>query len=153
MRYYVDGYNLLFRIFRSDEELQERRERFLEALREKVDLLNLNLIVVFDSQYQSSEGTRSGYGALEIIFTDVGVTADDCILNLLQPSQKKCRGHLGQAPCLIGEALWGQDRKLGRVPGPAQQTRSEPSAPFEKGGQAKRKTNRGQTTCGKARQK
>lgn len=89
MRYYVDGYNLLFRAFRSEEELQERRDRFLEALNEKVELLQLQVTVVFDSQYQTGEATRSGFGALEVIFTDVGVTADECILHLLKGNASK----------------------------------------------------------------
>lgn len=90
MRYYVDGYNLLFRLFKTDEELQDRRDRFLEALQEKASLLDLHITVVFDSQYHPSEATHTHLGALDIIFTDTGVTADECILQLLKvDSQKK----------------------------------------------------------------
>lgn len=84
MRYYVDGYNLLFRLFRIDEELQERRDRFLEALQEKASCLDLQITVVFDSQYNPEEATLTHLGVLEIIFTDEGVTADECILNLVK---------------------------------------------------------------------
>ncbi|MCE5315785.1 MAG: NYN domain-containing protein [Parachlamydia sp.] len=89
MRYYVDGYNLLFRLFKTDEELQERRDRFLEALQEKAALINLQVTVVFDSQYHPGEGTHTHFGTLDIIFTDAEITADECILNLIKSDTRK----------------------------------------------------------------
>lgn len=89
MRYYVDGYNLLFRLFKTDEELQERRDRFLEVLQAKASLLDLHITVVFDSQYHPSEATHTHFGALEVLFTDTGVTADECILHLVKADTHK----------------------------------------------------------------
>ncbi len=86
MHYIVDGYNLLFRLFGKGEALQEGREQLLEWLKAKA--LQLRLTVVFDAQHQEGEATRSDFGPLEIIFSNVGETADTRILALLKAGSR-----------------------------------------------------------------
>lgn len=85
MHYLIDGYNLLFRKFEVEDQLQEKRERFLKLLRSRIGSLHVSII--FDAQHTVGEATRSGYGPLDVIFTNQNETADDCILKLVKPKQ------------------------------------------------------------------
>ncbi len=83
MHYYVDGYNLLFRHFSqafNEAPLQSQREQIIQDLSTKVQLLNLDITLVFDAMYQYGSATRSHYKQLEIVFTAQGETADEYIL-------------------------------------------------------------------------
>jgi predicted RNA-binding protein with PIN domain len=86
MHYYIDGYNLMFRILRAGDDLQAQRQRIIHDLNEKVQKLGLNVTIVFDAHYQYGESSRSHYNALEIMFTAQGETADEFILNELKAS-------------------------------------------------------------------
>lgn len=89
MHYFIDGYNLLFRVVKADknEELQHQRERIIEDLSRKIKLLKIDATLVFDSYYQKGFRERAVFHTLEILFTDEGETADECILDEL----KKCK--------------------------------------------------------------
>lgn len=91
MHYYIDGYNLMFRLLPSHDDLSEVRQKLIEDLAAKASFLNLNLTIVFDAQYHPSEGSRSHYQNLEILFTDEGEIADERILEEIRqennPSQ------------------------------------------------------------------
>lgn len=87
MHYYIDGYNLLFRVLRAGDDLKTQREEILQDLEIKVNLLELDVSIVFDSQYQISESTRSHRHRLEILFTETGQTADEYILQALKESK------------------------------------------------------------------
>ena len=69
MRYYIDGYNLLFYHDPSLQQLKLNRGLLLDQLNEKAALLNMDLCIVFDAAYQLGEESRSHYKALEIIYT------------------------------------------------------------------------------------
>lgn len=82
MHYFIDGYNLLFRLIpHSQDDLQSRRELIIHDLNTKVSLLKLDVSIVFDSPFQIGEGSRSHYHELEILFTAEGETADEYILD------------------------------------------------------------------------
>lgn len=89
MHYYVDGYNLIFRTLVSGESLQNRRERLIADLSDKIELLKLDTTLVFDSQYQSTEATRHHYKNMEIYYTDKAETADDYIIKSVKNSTRK----------------------------------------------------------------
>ncbi len=77
MHYYVDGYNLLFRISKEKMPLQRKREILLSALAS----FNLNLTVVFDSdQMKYGLHDRGHWQDIEIVYTEKGQTADTYIL-------------------------------------------------------------------------
>src|ERR1700722_447984 len=88
MHYFIDGYNLLFRVVRAliDEDLQQQREKIIADLSHKISLLNIDATIIFDSYYQKGLRERSFSQSLEVLFTDEGETADECILDEL----KKC---------------------------------------------------------------
>ncbi len=88
MHYLIDGYNLLFRILESNESLQTQRNALIEAMARAAKTLKLHATLVFDSQYQPTEGSRHHLGDLEIIYTDRGETADEFILKTIKDAPK-----------------------------------------------------------------
>lgn len=81
MHYFIDGYNLLFRLLHDGEDLQSQREAIIHNLNQKISLLKLEVSIVFDAAFQIGERTRSHYDALEILFTAEGETADEYIID------------------------------------------------------------------------
>lgn len=86
MHYYIDGYNLMFRIVRAGDDLTAQRELLIRDLSQKISFLEIDATIVFDSQYQVGESTRSHSEALTIYFTEQGQTADDFILEEIRSS-------------------------------------------------------------------
>lgn len=84
MHYYIDGYNLIFRIYHSGSDLMERRQRFIAEINQKIEGLDVEVTLVFDSYYIPGERTRSHYHALEILFTAHNETADELILKAVK---------------------------------------------------------------------
>lgn len=84
MHYFIDGYNLMFRILRAGDDLQMQRASIILDLNRKIQVVGLDVTIVFDAQYQSGESTRSHLKHLEIYFTNQGETADELILQKLQ---------------------------------------------------------------------
>ena len=113
MHYYIDGYNLLFRMLRaSDENLQIQRELVIQELNNKIQFLELDVTLVFDAQYQYGESTRTQLNYLEILFTSSGETADDFIISEL----KACRTPLQETVVTSDKKLaWRARRKLART--------------------------------------
>lgn len=70
----------MFRLSTVRDDLSRFRQQFIEELNAKIHLLDLDITIVFDAQYQPGESSRSHYKNLEILFTDEGETADDRIL-------------------------------------------------------------------------
>lgn len=87
MHYYIDGYNLLFRVLRAGDDVRKQREEITVDIERKVNLLELDATLVFDSHYQEDDNTKSHFNSLEIIFTSTGETADEFILQELKESQ------------------------------------------------------------------
>ena len=81
MHYFIDGYNLLFRLLHRDENLQSQRSTLVQDLNEKISLLKIDASIVFDGTFQVGESSRSHYHQLEILYTAEGETADDYIMD------------------------------------------------------------------------
>jgi uncharacterized protein len=92
MHYFIDGYNMLFRLLHDNENLQSQRESIIYDLNKKISLIKLDVSVVFDSRFQIGGRSRSHYDNLEILFSAEGETADEYILdeikNASQPQQE-----------------------------------------------------------------
>lgn len=84
MHYYIDGYNILFRVLYAGSDLKKQRESFITDLNEKIKILNLDVTIVFDAHYTLAEGTRSVFDSLEICFTSSGESADEYILKKIK---------------------------------------------------------------------
>lgn len=82
MHYYIDGYNLMFRVLHKQEgNLQTQRQQMIDDLTRKIEFLELDVTFVFDAQYQPCDSSRSFFRNLEILFTAHGETADEAIIN------------------------------------------------------------------------
>ncbi len=84
MHYYIDGYNMLFRLLHAGDDLRTQRQELVRDLQLKVNLIKLEATLVFDSHYQPDEGSRSHLDMLEIVFTPLGETADEYIVQELK---------------------------------------------------------------------
>lgn len=84
MHYFIDGYNLMFRVLRAGDDLKSQRNAIIINLTKKIHVTGIIATLIFDAQYQEGESQRSHYQNLEIQFTDHGETADECILHLLK---------------------------------------------------------------------
>lgn len=80
MHYFIDGYNLIFRLLHEEEDLQSKREAIIHDLNQKISLLRIDASIVFDATSQLGDGTRTHYDQLEILFTAEGETADEYIM-------------------------------------------------------------------------
>lgn len=81
MHYFIDGYNLLFRLLHGNKNLQSQREAIIYDLNQKISLVKIDVSIVFDSAFQIGERTRTHYDQLEILFTAEGETADEYIMD------------------------------------------------------------------------
>lgn len=91
MHYYVDGYNLLFRLIHNKDSLQKQREELIQDLESKSALLKLHVTLVFDSYFRTDESSRALMRNLEVCYTAHKETADEFIIHKIkeakQPSQ------------------------------------------------------------------
>jgi predicted RNA-binding protein with PIN domain len=92
MHYFIDGYNLMFRVMKAGKGLSSQREILISELNLKARLLNLDFTLVFDAHHRLGSVSRGHYDQLEILFTGEGETADEYILRELtrdmNPSQQ-----------------------------------------------------------------
>jgi predicted RNA-binding protein with PIN domain len=86
MHYFIDGYNMLFRLVGAKDDLQKQREAIIHDLNKKISLVKLDISLVFDSTYQIGERERFHFHELEITFTAKGETADEYILDEIKNS-------------------------------------------------------------------
>jgi len=86
MHYYIDGYNLLFRVSKAGGELQKQRQGIIKDLETKINFIGLDATLVFDAQHYEGESIRKHLNHLEIVFTASGETADEYILDRLKES-------------------------------------------------------------------
>lgn len=85
MHYYIDGYNMLFRLVHAGDNLQSQREAIIHDLNQKIELVRINVSIVFDAAFQpGGYRTRSHFNRLEILYTDEGELADDFIIDELK---------------------------------------------------------------------
>lgn len=92
MHYFIDGYNLLFRMRHTIEELQLSREALIQDLNLKSSALHLPITIVFDAHYQEGDLTISHYHDIEVIYSSKGQSADDLLIKLLKLEEhpKEC---------------------------------------------------------------
>lgn len=83
MKYYVDGYNYIFRHLDLKKNLQSQREALIYDLNQKAALLHLTIIIVFDAHYQAGDEAITHYKHIKIIYTAEHESADDYILKKL----------------------------------------------------------------------
>jgi uncharacterized protein len=141
MHYYIDGYNLLFRILKAGDDLRKQREEITLDLDKKASFLELDLTLVFDSHYQEDANTRSHFNSIEIIFTARGETADEFILQELKeshaPSQhivvtsdkklaRLCQLRLGKTESIDEFLAWTTKRYKNKLRQKRQQTLHPP---------------------------
>ncbi len=81
MQYLVDAYNLLFRAVKKRGSLQNTRQLIIEELNESVSHLNMAIVLVFDGADENlSDFSRGHFGAIELIYTSKGKSADEYII-------------------------------------------------------------------------
>lgn len=88
IHYFIDGYNLLFRLDHSSEDFTKSRTKLIENLNSQVELLRLNVTVIFDAHSRIDEESKTRYKHLNLIFTAQNETADDFILRTLDSSSE-----------------------------------------------------------------
>jgi predicted RNA-binding protein with PIN domain len=81
MHYFLDGYNLLFRVDKEKRSLQKKREYVLSVLYEEMQGSKLSLTIVFDSMNTDEESRRGHKGPIEIVYTAKKQTADQYIID------------------------------------------------------------------------
>lgn len=89
MHYYVDAYNLLFKVSKTKKTLEKDRQIFLQILNEKMAQLKWSVTLVFDgAEGVRGEVSRHHFKDLEIIYTSKGLSADDYILQEVTASTR-----------------------------------------------------------------
>lgn len=88
MHYWIDGYNLLFKLPDLKGSLEEKRRALIIELNRQAKHLLLQITVVFDA----TDPTRpldflSHYDAIEIIYTTSRSTADESILQTVEQAR------------------------------------------------------------------
>lgn len=103
MQYFVDAYNLLFKLQPSRGSLEQKRTVVISTINEFALQLNLSIILIFDATRQKERLgiARGHYEALEIVYTE-DKSADDYILKEVEYSRN---------PSLI--VVVTSDRELG----------------------------------------
>lgn len=153
MHYFIDGYNLLFRFIHAGEDLKTQREQLIKELQLKVNLLKLDATLVFDSHFHPEKGSRTHLGSLGLVYTDLGETADEFILQELKEcpnpalhtvvtSDKKlawlCRRRLGKTisaeefTSSINKRYRNRLRQMKEAARPTLKTLSVPAQPAKK---------------------
>jgi len=84
MHYYIDGYNMMFRLVHAGGELELQRREIIEELNDKAKQFGLTITIVFDAHQQEGEASRTHYHHLEILYSAQNQTADDLILHMLK---------------------------------------------------------------------
>lgn len=96
MQYWVDGYNLLFRLDPallqptcSRRPLEAKRRSIIQQLSEVTELLGLRIILVFDGAEENIPyATRHFQDGLEIVYTIKNQTADLYLLDIATRNKK-----------------------------------------------------------------
>ena len=89
MRYFIDGYNFLFKLYEEVDPLREKRDEVISYLKDRLLSLGLHITIIFDSHHTIGAfiPTRLRKEELEIIYTPSDQTADQYIIELLESSK------------------------------------------------------------------
>jgi predicted RNA-binding protein with PIN domain len=84
LNYFVDGYNLLFKLSDSTWDLQSKRKAVIAFLEERISSLSLSLTVVFEGKHKRDEESGFHHFAyLKVLFTPQGESADAYFIDFL----------------------------------------------------------------------
>jgi len=90
MQYWIDGYNLLFKMPSLEGPLEKRRRVLIAELNRFAKKFSLSFIVVFDADPKTGPfDMRSHYDELEIVYAASKETADEAILEGIECSRSK----------------------------------------------------------------
>ncbi|MCF7806368.1 MAG: NYN domain-containing protein [Simkaniaceae bacterium] len=86
MEYWIDGYNLLFKVKSHLRNLRQQRKELIDELKLHMIKSNFRAKIIFDSSEENATEfpSVSSSTPLEIIFSPKGLTADDYILEMLK---------------------------------------------------------------------
>ena len=89
MEYWIDGYNLLFKIGMYTKTLEQSRKSLIGELRLHLIKSNLRAKIIFDSSeaHGSEFPSVTSTTPLEIIFAPAKLSADDYIIEMLEHSR------------------------------------------------------------------
>jgi predicted RNA-binding protein with PIN domain len=89
MTYYIDGYNLLFRLVDSRISLQKQRLSIIRFLQKQFVHFKNKGLLIFDGAHRSDEESGRSYPSpLEVVYTPRGQSADAYILEKLESIKK-----------------------------------------------------------------
>jgi predicted RNA-binding protein with PIN domain len=90
MKYYIDGYNLIFRLIESKQTLQIQRDEVIDFLQKEFRALHLKGCLFFDGVHLRDEQSGRSYKSpLTIFYSAKGETADEAILERLENARSK----------------------------------------------------------------
>lgn len=85
--YWIDGYNLLFRLTKNYKTMKENERKLLLALNRSITLAKYQAVVIFDGREKDPpEALRRNLKSLTLIYTPHHQTADDYILEMIDLS-------------------------------------------------------------------
>lgn len=85
LNYWIDGYNLFFRLHKNYQSLKKRKHTLLVTLNKMVKLLGYHVIIVFDGkQKEYLESYQQNWSDIVLIYTGYNQSADDLILERIQ---------------------------------------------------------------------
>ena len=84
MRYFLDGYNLFFRICDEVLPIDQKKQEWLASFCEFLKLADLDVLIVFDATPTSPSTTtgRDYVGKVEIVYAPRGLDADTFLVEL-----------------------------------------------------------------------
>lgn len=88
MHYFIDGYNLLFRLTHKGNDLQSQRTAIIRDISQKISMVGLEASIIFDGAAQPGEGSHYHIESCEVVFTGKGISADDYIILQIDHSRK-----------------------------------------------------------------
>lgn len=88
MKYLIDGYNLLFHLFHTNEKLEVQRNLVIEFINENAKYINGKIYIIFDAHKNTHDIASKTYlNNIKIIFTPQNQTADEYIIERLNLSK------------------------------------------------------------------
>lgn len=87
MRYFLDGYNLFFKLCDEVLPIDQKKQEWLGSFCKLLQLADLNVLIVFDASPSSPPATtgREYFGKVEVVYSPRGMDADTFLIEL-------CRG-------------------------------------------------------------
>lgn len=85
MEYFIDGYNLIFRLHLEKSSLEKKREKIIHFLNSQNTYLGWRITLIFDGEHWNELLPEiRQYGTLSIVYTSKKTNADDFIIQELE---------------------------------------------------------------------